>query len=363
MKETKQPVSEAEPDWAAGAKERLRAYLKAEERSDRTIAKYVDYCLKNFLSWLGRPPETLTKKDMQSYKEHLVTKGNLCKNSIVVEISAINNYTLNILERPDLKMKAPKRVDKERIPLTEEETQRILAVAKSRNPRDYAMVCMMYYGETRANEVTNFWVSDIDLDGARARIRKGKGDNYSMINLSKIAIQALRDYIENLRPRISPAKPDYAPVLFLSVNGEPLHRNDVWRIVKKLAFEAGIEKNVFPHLFRHSAITHMAEKDISPYSIQAQSRHKSLDDVMKYIHMSQKKTTDDYNKAFNDEKAEAFKESEKPSRPGLPEPKEQIDDKVLTDIAALLGKLSENSRHKLSSMLGNYEHRIELHGG
>ncbi len=106
----------------------------------------------------------------------------------------------------------------------------------------------------------------------------------------------------------------------------------------------------------------MAEKGISPYSIQAQSRHKGLDMVMKYIHASQQIVREDYDRAFDD-KPESAKEPEKPSKPALPEPKQSEDDIVLSRIDAMMGELSENKRRKLTSMLNTFDHRTELHGG
>jgi integrase/recombinase XerD len=364
MKSIEQPVSPSEPSWLPEAQERFRAYLMAEMRAERTVQKYVDYCLFDFGKWIGRAPETWTKKDMQAFKEHLAVdrRPKISENTMVVVISAINQYTANVLERPELRMRAPKRVEKERMPLTEDEVRKILDVAKRKNARDYALVCMAYYGEMRAGEMVDIWVSDLDLDRKKARIRKGKGKNYAMINLSEVAVDALKVYLENVRSTIAPATPEAANLLMLSVNGKPLQRKDVWRIVKKLAFEAGIKKNVFPHLFRHSGITHMAEKGISPYSIQAQSRHKSLDMVMKYIHTSQQIVREDYDRAFND-KPESAKQPEMPSKPAPPEPKQPADDMVLTKIAAMMGELSETKRRRLASMLNTFDHRIELHGG
>jgi hypothetical protein len=70
-------------------------------------------------------------------------------------------------------------------------------------------------------------------------------------------------------------------------------------MVKRMAFEAGIEKNIHPHIFRHSMITHMAEKGLSASFIQTQSRHKSLDDVQKYTHISERSQRNAYDTAFD----------------------------------------------------------------
>lgn len=355
-----QPVGPTEPSWMSNAEERFRAYLRAEKRCAGTISKYVNSSLHHLLEWYGKSPETLTKKELQAYKEKLA--GRFSENSMVVEISAINGFLENILDRKDLRMKAPKRVENHRTPLTENEVWKILAEAKKKSPRDHAILCLLYFGALRVAEVTQLWVSDLDLERKKVKVRAGKGKDYSTVNLSSYAVDALRDYVDNFRPTVSVVEEEAAKRLFLTVNGNILDREDVWKMVKMLAFQAGITKNVFPHLFRHSAISHMAEKGVQVYDIQAQSRHKSLDMVQKYIHQSEESVRTAYDKAFGEEKAQAFKETATPVRPLPPMPR-MGDESVLNDLATLLGQLSESNRRKLSSMINNLDHRVELHGG
>lgn len=171
------------------------------------------------------------------------------------------------------------------------------------------------------------------------------------------------NYINGLRSQLVPASPEAAKTLILSVNGRPMARSNVWRMVKRYGFDAGVKKNVFPHIFRHSAITHCAEKGLSVYSIQAQSRHKSLGALQKYIHLSQQTVREDYDKVFNGAKVGPSKEPEKPIRPALPEPRQSEDDEILSNVLMLLGKLSEDKRRKISSVFRSFEPRIELTGG
>jgi len=122
-------------------------------------------------------------------------------------------------------------------------------------------------------------------------------------------------------------------------------------------------ENVFPHLFRHSGITRMAEKDINVFSIKAQSRHKRLETVIKYVHMNQPKVRDDYDMVFDSNKHEAFREPEKATKPALPDPRPNDDETIPSNLAALFSKLSDDTRRKLVSKLSSSDHRIELHGG
>lgn len=347
------------PPWMREVEERYRAYLMAEKRAERTIDLYARY-FRALLKWIGRSPETWTKADMQRFKEHVAP--GISSNTLVVEVSAINQYTQQVLERPDLKLRYPTRVKhKERTPLTEDEVQRILDEAKKRSKRDYAIFCLIYSGELRASEVASLWVDDFDPVRKKVRV-KGKGGDYDHVNLSDAAVGALLDYINGPRSKTRPATQEAEKVLVLSVNGRPMTRSEIWRLVKRGGFEAGIKKDVFPHIFRHSAITHMAEKGLSVYSIQAQSRHKNLGALQKYIHMSQKTVREDYDRVFNSGKSSTPKQPDVPSVVPAPESIPQ-DDKLLSDLATLLSRLSQDKRQKISSMLRSYEPRIELTGG
>ncbi len=101
--------------------------------------------------------------------------------------------------------------------------------------------------------------------------------------------------IDNGRPRPCQGMEDF---LLLSSEGNPLSRSALWKMVKLTGFRAGITKNVYPHIFRHSMITHMAEKGLTAPFIQAQSRHKKMETVQKYIHLSHKSVRGEYDKVF-----------------------------------------------------------------
>ena len=309
MSMRKQSVGEATSHpWIREEVERISAYLRAEKRAERTVYQY-STVLQWFLEWFGREPEALTEDDMQRWKEHLSVEKGYCENTMSKMIAAVNQYTERILKRPDLKMRLPRRVIRTKIPLTENEVSRMLEEARKprigRNGhpnnadmslRDHAAICLMYYGGLRAGEVVNLRISDLDLDRRKLRVHEGKGMDYSIVNLSDEAVASLREYLERGRPK--PISTEYADHLILSLRGRPLGRDNLGAQVRRIAFWAGIEKNVHPHIFRHSMITHMAEKGLSAQFIQAQSRHKSLDMVQRYTHLSEKSVRDAYDLAF-----------------------------------------------------------------
>jgi len=304
-----QSVGKPTPEpWVREEVDRFAVYLRAEKRSESTVQQYGD-TVTGFLEWFDRPPKELSKADMQRWKVHLSEQG-YCENTMSTRISAVNQYVERILERSKLKIRPPRRVFRSRIPLTEDEVWRVLAEAKQPREgrkgfpnnadmslRDHAAICLMYYGGLRTSEVINLRLSDLDLDDRKVRVNQGKGMDFSIVNLSNEAVRAVREYLKYGRP--APSKQEHADCVFLSMRGNRIERGGFWPIVKRIAFRAGIEKNVHPHIFRHSMITHMAEKGLSAPFIQAQSRHKSLDMVARYTHLSQQSVRLAYDSVFS----------------------------------------------------------------
>jgi integrase/recombinase XerD len=274
--------------------ERFGAHLKADRKSPSTIKQYLEA-----VAWLLRSaekrPEDLTADDLQRFKEQIAERYS--ENTMYSRVVAVNQYMERMVHRPDLKIRPPRMVIITKIPLTENEMEAIRKAASNGRAgrRDVALIDVMYYGGLRCAEVSQLTLSCLDLEAKRLRVNAGKGKNYDMVNLSPEAVKSLREYIEQERPEPVEGAEDH---LFLGRGGEPLCKTQIWKITKRVAFEAGISKNVHPHIFRHSMITHMAEKGLSASFIQAQSRHKSLDMVARYTHLSEKVVRDAYDMAF-----------------------------------------------------------------
>jgi hypothetical protein len=222
----------------------------------------------------------------------------------------------------------------------------------------------MYYGGLRVAEVSSLTISCLDLDMNRLRVNAGKGKNYNMVNLAPEAVHSLREFIEH--GRTTPTKGVHDR-LFSCGNGGTLSTSFIRNIVKQIAFEAGIEKNVHPHIFRHSMVTHMAEKGLSASFIQAQSRHKSLDMVQRYTHLSQKSVRDAYDSAFGIAVSAPVPEVSAP-KPLAPTPmpapgpahsdEKSIEDRILEKY--LDGQISyEQTENLLSAAHGQPTHQRE----
>jgi len=254
--------------------EKFKQYLIGEKRSIATQEKY-GWHVRKMLETINKEPTNITQDDLDQYKIHLAK--HYSQNSMIPQIAAINMFFNHILKNKDMRLKAPQKIVKNKISLTVEEVQRMFNAAKD-NPMDYAILQTFYYTGIRRSELENLNISDIDFEKGKLRINKGKGNDYSTINIHPNALEAIRKYLPY---RIKPI--DDSDALFVSSVQRRIARTPIWNRVKKYAVKAGITKRVYPHLFRVSMITHMAENGANVRDIQAQSRHKDIDTLMGYI--------------------------------------------------------------------------------
>jgi site-specific recombinase XerD len=291
--------------------QRFSAYLRSESRTTATVQVYTRH-LRTFLTFADKTVRELTKADMQAWKLDLA--GHYCENSMVSMIAAVNTYMVKLADRPDLKMLAPRWVEKDKIPLTEDEVMAFLKEA--RRPmlgekghktfetcyRDYMMSCLLYYAGLRASEVTNLRLSGLDLDHKMLRVHEGKEKDYSMVLLNDDTVQAIKDYLRMTRDSIQP-QVGFEDHLILSEQGRLLGRNQLWVTVKRISIRAGITKSVHPHLFRHTMASVMANHGCSVFEIQAQTRHKDISTVQRYVHISADTRRNAYERVFGPEQS------------------------------------------------------------
>ncbi len=158
--------------------------------------------------------------------------------------------------------------------------------------RNRAILEMFYATGARVSEVCDMKITDMDLEGKTIRLI-GKGTKERMTPLGNAAVQAVKRYLEQSRDRLR--KGGIQPVwLFLSHHGKRLNRASIYRVVKAAAAKAGIAKNVYPHLLRHSFATHMLEGGANLRAVQMLLGHASLSTTEIYTHIHRPHLTESY---------------------------------------------------------------------
>ncbi len=182
--------------------------------------------------------------------------------------------------------------------LSPREVERLLEAESGSDPqsiRNRAILEVFYATGARVSEVCDLKLSDIDLNERTIRLF-GKGSKQRMTPLGRASIEAVIRYLDGprvilrCRSRLE-GEPDW---LFLSRTGRRLLRESVFRLVKAAALKAGLTKNVYPHLLRHSFATHMLEGGANLRAVQMLLGHSSLDTTEIYTHVHQPRLVEAY---------------------------------------------------------------------
>jgi integrase/recombinase XerD len=175
------------------------------------------------------------------------------------------------------------RVEYKRLPcsrplpivLSPEEIVRILAAAEE-EPFYHALILCLYTLGLRIKEARFLKVEDFDFANRSVRALQ-KGGTQKILPVNEKLTEAVKKLIE-LR---GIKQGDY---VFSFFEGKPFRKMP--RALNRICKRAGIEKNVYPHLLRHSFATNLLEKGVNLRTIQELLGHKQIATTMFYTHVS-----------------------------------------------------------------------------
>jgi len=101
-------------------------------------------------------------------------------------------------------------------------------------------------------------------------------------------------YLRHSRPYLAKSKDEEA--LFLNFNGERMTRQGFWKIVKFYAQSAGIDKEITPHVLRHSFATHLIENGADVRAVQQMLGHADISTTQRYLQVANVKLKEVYQK-------------------------------------------------------------------
>ena len=152
-----------------------------------------------------------------------------------------------------------------------------------RGLRDKAMLELLYATGIRVTELINLKINSLNLEVGYL-IAFGKGSKERIIPVGETAQLYVKEYLSTVRPRCLKGKSN--PFLFLNPSGEKLSRQGFWKIVKRYALKAGINKKLSPHTLRHSFATHLLERGADLRSVQIMLGHVDITTTQIYTHIT-----------------------------------------------------------------------------
>jgi len=152
--------------------------------------------------------------------------------------------------------------------------------------RDRAMVELLYASGLRISELANARLENFNFEERILRVL-GKGNKTRLVPVGRKACDALAAYLSVERPKL--VKRRSGSEIFLSERGTKLTTVRIWQIVKRISRHSGLEKNIYPHLLRHSFATHLLGNGADLRIIQEMLGHADISTTQVYTHVDQQR--------------------------------------------------------------------------
>jgi len=271
-------------------------WLSIEQgRSPRTVEAYrrdLDG-LTAFLGKSDKSVEDCEASDLESFVASL-KKAQLAAKTVARQLAACRTF-FKFAVQENLRKDDPTGViDGVSVPsgipkaLAEDEVAALLAACTgddSYSRRDRALLEFLYATGARISEACGLSLSDLDMDEQVVRLF-GKGSKERIVPFGAPAKRALEDWLslggrDVLSPKQWRTRAD-ADAVFLGRGGRRISRQAAWNIVRKYASIAGINKDISPHVMRHSCATHMLRHGADLRVVQELLGHASVSTTQVY---------------------------------------------------------------------------------
>jgi integrase/recombinase XerD len=217
--------------------------------------------------------------EISAYSQARIISGIKAFYRFLMYEDRITEDPAQLLEAPKLGRKLPDTLSFPEI----ESLLEAIPLGEPEGHRNRAMLEMLYSSGLRASELVELKKSQVFGDVGFLRV-VGKGNKERLVPVGKDALRYMKLYEEHIRNAQQPAK-GHEEYVFLNRRGQKLTRVMLFLIIKKAAAQAGIEKSISPHTFRHSFATHLIEGGADLRAVQEMLGHESITTTEIYTHL------------------------------------------------------------------------------
>lgn len=260
----------------------LKQFAKYLEENGKEYNKITDEGIKTYIEYMqeiGKKPSTISRglASIRSFYQYEVKNKN------------IDSDPTEGIQSPKIEKRVPSVLTSNEVALLLEQPKDI----DLKGIRDKAMLEFAYATGMRVTEIISLNIEDVNLETGYATCRNGKKER--SVPLGNMSLKALKEYVLNARDVM--IKDENEKALFVNVNGQRLTRQGFWKIIKYYKEQAHIEKDITPHVLRHSFATHLLQNGADLKSIQTMLGHSDILSTQIYMQFQDETLKNVYRKA------------------------------------------------------------------
>ena len=281
-------------------------YLRHERGQSQSTADNYSSLLTRFVNWAATQNlsdwKQVELKHLMLFLEHernrpldtepTESARRLTSESIYLQIAALRAFyrfaenekflPVNLADNLSL----PRRWKRLPKALNDTEIEQLLTPSPVQTPAtlcDQAVLELAYASGLRISELCKIRLEQLHLEAGFVTVI-GKGNKERVVPCGQQAVKALNDYLTAGRPKlVTPRSP---ATVFLTRRGTPFARGTMWLHIKHRAAQSGVERNITPHMLRHSFATHLLEHGADLRVIQELLGHAQINTTEVYTHVA-----------------------------------------------------------------------------
>lgn len=261
-------------------REQMQRDMVLRNLSEKTQVMY-HAAARDLEKYFDKPPDQLNENEVKSFLLSIVQERKLSQSSLKITYSALRFLYETTLGKGWVIDRIPYPKTTKAIPrvLSKDEIRKIFEATVTLKQK--AMLMVIYSAGLRISEAARLKISDIDSTRMLLRVDQGKGNKDRYTLLSQVALETLREYWKEYRPKSWLFPKDTMP-------DDHVHIDTIRTTFKRAKKAAGITKPASCHTLRHSFATHLLEAGVDLHTIQVLLGHSSIRTTTVYLHVSNK---------------------------------------------------------------------------
>ncbi len=243
----------------------------------------------DFNFWLKEKDVAISEVCESLISDYFVfVRKSLKTSTLNRKISAIKKFYLwmdrekHISTNPTSRIKGLKFSQKLAFVLTENQLANLFSIPNtetSNGLRDRTILELMYASGLRVSELVGLKYTDCLLS-EKAILVSGKGRKERVVPFGDEAVFWIEKYLSSSRPKL--LKNKSSDFFFVGKGGGRLSRQFIWKLVRELGAQIGLENHCTPHTFRHTFATHLLNNGADLRAIQLLLGHADISTTQIY---------------------------------------------------------------------------------